>query len=91
MIRNDYIYDHGLELPDLCDFPGAGESLYPIGINFDHVANVRYAFELMDIGKFRKAWIEMVEDIRSHIISFNPQEEKILGKQNSKIFKSVKL
>lgn len=90
MIRSDMITDHGLELPDLCDFPGAGDSLYPTGINFDHVANIRKAFDSRKFPAFKTAWSNMTQEI-SQYANFSPEEKAILASQNKYILKAVRL
>jgi len=90
MIRDDMITDHGLELPDLCDFPGAGDSLYPREINFDHVANIRKTFDSRKFPAFKAAWSNMVQEI-SKYANFNDEEKAILAGQNKYIQKSVRL
>ena len=70
MIRNDYITDHGLELPDICDFPGAEDSLYPLSISTDHGSNIRNSFDIMDFKGFSTKWDLMVSNI-DYYIQFN--------------------
>ena len=68
MILPDMIYNHGLQLPDLADFPGAGEVRFPSDVDwlpFDGEFN--QAMREYNIDKFQIAYTKLCMDIFSNV------------------------
>ena len=68
MILPDMIYDHGLQLPDLADFPDAGEVTFPSDVDwlpFDGEFN--QAMREHNIDKFQIAYTKLCMDIFSNV------------------------
>ncbi len=86
MIRKDYIYDHGLDLPDVADFPGAGQALFPQK-KLDFAPYQEKLTHTMRTGAhldFCKVYQALAGDIRRHV-PLVAAEVKILSEQIQRV------
>lgn len=82
MIRREYIRDHGLELPDIADFPGAGHTLFPEGkIDFrPYQKQFNDAIRSWAHNAFCTLYERLADEIQRHV-SLTAKEQDILAEQ----------
>ena len=91
MILPNLIYDHGLKLPDLADFPDAGAPTYPEEIDFlPYHSEFKTAFNEKDIEKFQLAYIKLCGDIFSKV-KLSEAAKHIHREQSNRIMQFTRL
>ena len=91
MILPDMIYDHGLQLPDLADFPDAGEVTFPSDVDwlpFDGEFN--QAMREHNIDKFQIAYTKLCMDIFSNV-NLSPGAKAAHQSQSARITQFTQL
>ena len=93
MILPNMIYNHGLSLPDICDFPDAGEPLFPSELNEEinaYDSHFGAAFSNLVPHAFNVAYDDLIKSIRRYI-KLDNEEEGILNEQVTRVKNAVSL
>lgn len=94
MIRKgaDYIYDHGLDLPDIADFPDAGDVLFPHdSVDEEYFRSlIERAFNQKSSTDFNGAYEKMTSEI-CRAVEMDEREKNILGEQVRRVKAAVDL
>ena len=92
MILPNMIYEHGLQLPDLADFPDAGKVTYPKDVVdwLPYDGEFSVAMREYNIEKFQVAYTKLCGDIFSNV-KLSPQARQAHQSQSSRITQFVQL
>ena len=80
---------HNISLPDLCDFPDAGCSIFPETLSFKtHKEHLNHSIDILDATKFKKVHIDLIKRI-INTIKLDQEEIKILQEQIARIHQTI--
>lgn len=89
MILPNLIKDHGFELPDICDFPDAGESLYPEDLDFEPYDTKFFkCFSKKDTELFNKTYNNFCNDLLKKV-TLDKHEREILNEMSKRVKAAV--
>lgn len=78
-----------IPLPDICDFPNAGSSIFPETLKFDdHKKHLKHSIDILDAPKFKKVHIDLIKKI-INTIRLDQEEIKILQEQIGRIHQTI--
>jgi hypothetical protein len=78
-----------ITLPDICDYPEAGSSLFPNNIDENgYYETLDRSIETLDLNLFCRTYEELVSLIKSSV-NFNQKEISILQEQKSRVISSA--